>query len=278
MRPPSGARRSAGRRCRCARSNCRCSATRRASACSRSASARSGGESAAGEPGFVHIVDCRTGAEGTADERRGRLVERTRMRRRTGRAGRSAGSSPPIVGRACGWSRRPPLPGLQASAPPSIDVDPQQPPFLRVPVVRLRGDRAGDLRAGGAKETEGSEAVMMISPSWPMACASQPTNAGAETVAVGLYARGGSRDEPDHLTGLAHCSSIWCSRARAAATARAYRSDRGCRRDAQRVDRARPTCYTAAAMAERCAAGRSSSSRTCLRAASHRGALGARKR
>ena len=48
---------------------------------------------------------------------------------------------------------------------------------------------------------------------------SPPTRCPArETVALGLYAQVGSRSEPEHLDGLAHLSSIWCSRAPAAAT------------------------------------------------------------
>jgi surfeit locus 1 family protein len=82
-----------------------------------------GGESAGGEPGFVHIIDCRTGAKG------------------------------PIMSVVVGWSKNPnaktswrgglvsgiigpdrragmrlvaatPAPGLEASAPPSIDAIP----------------------------------------------------------------------------------------------------------------------------------------------------------
>ena len=44
--------------------SCRCSAMRPACACARSAKRAIAGENRAGEPGYVHIVDCATGAEG----------------------------------------------------------------------------------------------------------------------------------------------------------------------------------------------------------------------
>ena len=47
-------------------------------------------------------------------------------------------------------------PGLEPSAPPSLDSHSQQPPFLCAAMVRVRGDRTDHLWAGGAQTIEGT--------------------------------------------------------------------------------------------------------------------------
>ena len=133
-----------------------CSAMRPASACGVVGQRAVAGENRAGEPGYVHIVDCATGAEGPGmsvevgwskdPEREGELGGRPgqrdhRARPRT-RMRLVAASAPP---------------GLEPSAPPSLDIDPQQPSVLRAAMVQLRCNRADHLWARGAQAAEESE-------------------------------------------------------------------------------------------------------------------------
>ena len=82
-----------------------------------------GGESAAGEPGFVHVIDCRTGA-------RGAVMSVAVGWSKNPNAKTSWGGGP--VSGIIGPDRRTgmrlvaatPAPGLQASAPPSIESIP----------------------------------------------------------------------------------------------------------------------------------------------------------
>ena len=64
---------------------------------------------------------------------------------------------------------------------------------------------------------------------------------GAQSASIGLYAAVGSRSEADGKGGLAHLVEHMVFKgARRPRRARHRRGDRGCRRLAQRVDRARP--------------------------------------
>ena len=97
---------------------------RRACACGPSDGAPSPGEGASGEPGFVHIVDCATGAEGPGMSVEVGWSKDPNAKVELARADRSAGSSRRTDRTACGWSRRAPRPGLEPSAPPSLDIIP----------------------------------------------------------------------------------------------------------------------------------------------------------
>ena len=84
-----------------------------------SASARSPARTAAGEPGYAHIVDCATGAEGPGmSVEVGWSKNPNAERRLARRAGQRDHRARPRR-RGCGWSRRAPPPGLEPSAPPS---------------------------------------------------------------------------------------------------------------------------------------------------------------
>jgi cytochrome oxidase assembly protein ShyY1 len=82
-----------------------------------------GGESAGGEPGFVHIVDCRTGGEGPAMS-----VEVGWSKDPKARTSWTGGPVSGIIApdRRTGMRlvAASPAPGLQASAPPSLDSIP----------------------------------------------------------------------------------------------------------------------------------------------------------
>ena len=192
-------------RCRCATTSCRCSATRPASACGRSASARSPARTAAGEPGYVHIVDCATGAEGP-----GMSVEVGWSKNPNAKVNWAGGPVSGIIApdgdRGMRLVAASAPPGLEPSAPPSLRVDPEQPPVLRAAVVHLRRHRARHLRAGAAQALEAGTARddAADAPS-PMACASRAARCPASRPSRSASMRRPARaHEPAHLNGLAH--------------------------------------------------------------------------
>ncbi len=166
-----------------------------------------------------HIVDCATGAEGPGHERRGRLVEESERKgqlgRRPGQRHHRAGSAHP----ACGWSRR-------ALRPASSRARRHR--YGRSPTITgptrssgsLRRDRARDLCAGSAQALEAGTARAMMNLTTlanGLRVASRPMP-GVETVAVGLYADDGLAARSRRVSTASRiCSSIWCSRAPAAA-------------------------------------------------------------
>ena len=97
----------------------------RASACAPVGQRAVAGENRAGEPGYVHIVDCTTGAEGP-----GMSVEVGWSKNPNAKVNWAGGPVSGIIAPdradadAAGRGERPA--GLEPSAPPSIDVDPQQ--------------------------------------------------------------------------------------------------------------------------------------------------------
>ena len=163
------------------------------------------------------------------------------MPRSIGPAGWSAGSSRPTAGRACGWSRRARRRGSSQARRPSH----RQPipnnhrcyavqwfVFAAIALViyglALRKRLKEATPSDDAADDPGQRPAR-----------GQPADAGRRNrrrralrrARLALRAGGTQRPRPSR-------SSIWCSRARAAARARAHRSDRGCRRRAQRL---RPT-------------------------------------
>ena len=82
------------------------------------------GENRAGEPGYAHIVDCATGAEGP-----GMSVEVGWSKNPNAKVNWPGGlvSGDHRAGpahAACGWSRQALRPGLEPSAPPSLASHP----------------------------------------------------------------------------------------------------------------------------------------------------------
>ena len=90
-----------------------------------------GGESAAGEPGFVHIIDCRTGTEGPAMS-----VEVGWSKDPNAKTSWAGGPVSGIIApdRRTGMRlvAATPAPGLQASAPPSIETIPNNHLFYAI--------------------------------------------------------------------------------------------------------------------------------------------------
>ena len=245
-RRPRSCRRSLARPCRC--SDDQLPLFRHATGvCLRpSASARSPARIAAGETGYVADHRLRDRRRRAGDERRGRLVEEPECEGRTGPADWSAGSSCPTG-----------VPGMRlvaASAPPGLEPSrrrrrigsrsPGRPSrlcvqwfsFAAIALVIYGLALRKRLRRSSPSHERRAARPGQRPDAWrvdPMPSARRSRSGSTRSV--------GSRSEPAHLNGLAQSSSIWCSRARAAATAREIsRSDRGCRRGAQCVDRARP--------------------------------------
>ena len=223
-------RRSPGRRSRSMTTSCRCSEAPPASASARWRSRAVAGENKAGEPGYVQIVDCATGAEGP-----GMSVE-------------------------VGWSKIPnakinwkggPVSGIIAPGPPHAHsagrgersagprAEPRRrrstafptTPLLCGAMVHLRCNRADHLRAR-AEEAAGRGAAQAVSGEMHVL-------ANGLTVAVDPLRRrriGRARastpwsaraPSPSISTALPTSSSIWCSRAPArAAPARSPRRSR----------------------------------------------------
>jgi surfeit locus 1 family protein len=90
-----------------------------------------GGESATGEPGFVHIIDCRTGTEGPAMS----VVvgwSKDPNAKTNWAGGLVSGIIAPDRRTGMRLVAATPAPGLQASAPPSIDSIPNNHLFYAV--------------------------------------------------------------------------------------------------------------------------------------------------
>ena len=187
--------------------SCHCSATQPASACALPASARRPAKIAAGEPGYVQIVDCATGAEGP-----GMSVEVGWSKDPNAKVNWSGGPVSGIIvpdrrSRMRLVAASAP-PGLEPTKTPDVSGEPDHPcraSRLCGDLVQLGGHRAGDLWIGPAQAAEGRGQLSgerhVLANGLTVAVDPLP---GAESVSLGLYASVGSRSEPRQLGGLAH--------------------------------------------------------------------------
>ena len=173
--------------------------------CLRPVSKRStAGQNRSGEPGYVHIVECSTGAEGP-----GMSVEvgwsKNPNVALNWRGGPVSGIIAPTARRACGWSP-PPLAGARAERSAVDRADSKQhrsyaPAMVPVALIAVAIYISLCARIEGRGSQGMTAELHRLANGLSVALDPLP---GAESVALGLYARVGSRSEPQPLSGLAH--------------------------------------------------------------------------
>ena len=231
---------------------------------------RSPAGTAAAKPAGAHIAACRTGgAEGpgaagrhaagrSCQRRAARLARRARCsgmiapdERSSHPAGRRPGRAAARAERA---ARRPTTSRTTTCSTPSNGSSSRPRPLVIYWLALRKRTAAAMTRrkvAAGARSAKRRASMMKLTTLANGLRVASRQMPGVETAAVGLYAETGSRHEPARLNGLAHLSSIWCSRARAAARrARSARRSRMSAATSTPRPTATATSFMASVMAE----------------------------
>ena len=166
------------------------------------------GENRAGEPGFAHIVDCATGAEGPGMSVEVGWSKNPNAKVGLARAAWSAESSRRTAGRGCGWSRRARRRGSKPSAPPSLDSpSPTIIGAMRFQWFAFARDRAASSMcwrcASGWSARGRPEMMQLTTLANGLRVASRPMHERRDGRGRSLC-RDGSRNEPARLNGVAH--------------------------------------------------------------------------
>ena len=242
-RRPRSCRRSPCRRCRCSEDSCRCSATRPAFACKPIGQRAIAGENRSGEPGYVQIVDCATGAEGP-----GMAVElgwsKNPNAKVNWRGGPVSGIIAPDRAMRMRLVAASAPPGLEPSAPPSLDDHPQQPScpmrvqwFAFAAIALIIYGLAVRKRLKEATQAMSGEMHILANGLTRRGRSDARRGVGLARALcqrrLALGAGGAERPRPPRR-------AYGVQGRRRPRHARACRSDRGRRRVAQRLDRARP--------------------------------------